>query len=143
MLNRYPLWKTLLIVFALALGGLYALPNLYPDDLAVQVSGASSSTPIDDAVLEQASDALSDAGLADKSSELNSKSVLLRFTDSDTQLRAKAVIADALGDDYVVALNLAPTTPDWLTNLGAGPMKLGLDLLIKWFQVYDQKFIVK
>jgi preprotein translocase subunit SecD len=128
VLNRYPLWKTLLIVFALALGGLYALPNLYPDDLAVQVSGASSSTPIDDAVLAQASDAIVAAGLVSKATELTDKSALLRFADSDTQLRAKAVIADALGDDYVTALNLAPTTPTWLTNVGAGPMKLGLDL---------------
>lgn len=128
MLNRYPLWKSLLILLALTLGGLYALPNLYPDDLAVQVSGASSATPIDDRVMVRADKALADAGLTSKATELSDKSLLLRFDDADTQLRAKAIVADALGDDYVAALNLAPTTPDWLTNMGAGPMKLGLDL---------------
>ena len=128
MLNRYPLWKSLLILFALTLGGLYALPNLYPDDLAVQVSGASSATPIDDRVKVRADKALADAGLTSKATELSDKSLLLRFDDADTQLRAKAIVADALGDDYVAALNLAPTTPDWLTSMGAGPMKLGLDL---------------
>jgi preprotein translocase subunit SecD len=128
VLNRYPLWKSLLILLALTLGGLYALPNLYPDDLAVQVSGASSATPIDDRVMVRADKALADAGLASKATELSDKSLLLRFDDADTQLRAKAIVADALGDDYVAALNLAPTTPDWLTNMGAGPMKLGLDL---------------
>lgn len=128
MLNRYPLWKSLLIVLALTLGGLYALPNLYPDDLAVQVSGASSATPIDDRVKVRADKALAGAGLNSKATELSDKSLLLRFDDADTQLRAKAIVADALGDDYVAALNLAPTTPDWLTNMGAGPMKLGLDL---------------
>ncbi len=128
MLNRYPLWKSLLILLALTLGGLYALPNLYPDDLAVQVSGASSATPIDDRVMVRADKALADAGLTSKATELSDKSLLLRFDDADTQLRAKAIVADALGDDYVAALNLAPTTPDWLTSMGAGPMKLGLDL---------------
>ena len=128
MLNRYPLWKSLLILLALTLGGLYALPNLYPDDLAVQVSGASSATPIDDRVKVRADKALAGAGLTSKATELSDKSLLLRFDDADAQLRAKAIVADALGDDYVAALNLAPTTPDWLTNMGAGPMKLGLDL---------------
>jgi preprotein translocase subunit SecD len=128
VLNRYPLWKSLLILLALTLGGLYALPNLYPDDLAVQVSGASSATPIDDRVKVRADKALAGAGLTSKATELSDKSLLLRFDDADAQLRAKAIVADALGDDYVAALNLAPTTPDWLTNMGAGPMKLGLDL---------------
>jgi preprotein translocase subunit SecD len=124
VLNRYPLWKSLLILLALTLGGLYALPNLYPDDLAVQVSGASSATPIDDRVMVRADKALADAGLASKATELSDKSLLLRFDDADTQLRAKAIVADALGDDYVAALNLAPTTPDWLTN-GCWPYETG------------------
>ena len=128
MLNHYPLWKNLLIVVGLALGGLYALPNLYPDDLAIQISGARSATVIDDRVLDEVVYALGEADLSTTGVALTDKNVLVRVTDSESQLRAKAALSDALGDKYVTALNLAPTTPDWLTNLGAGPMKLGLDL---------------
>ena len=128
MLNHYPLWKNLLIVVGLALGGLYALPNLYPDDLAIQISGARSATVIDDRVLDEVVYALGEADLSTTGVALTDKNVLVRVTDSESQLRAKAALSDALGDQYVTALNLAPTTPDWLTNLGAGPMKLGLDL---------------
>ena len=128
MLNRYPLWKSLLIIVGLALGGLYALPNLYPDDLAIQISGARSATVIDEQVLDQATQALEQAGLSATGIELTAKNVLVRVADSESQLRAKAILSDALGNNYLSALNLAPTTPDWLTNVGAGPMKLGLDL---------------
>ena len=128
MLNRYPLWKSLLIIVSLALGGLYALPNLYPDDLAIQISGARSATVIDEQVLDQVVYALEQADLSTTGVELTAKNVLVRVADSESQLHTKAVLSDALGDKYVTALNLAPTTPDWLTNLGAGPMKLGLDL---------------
>jgi preprotein translocase subunit SecD len=128
VLNRYPLWKNLLIIVGLALGGLYALPNLYPDDLAIQISGARSATLIDEQVLDEAVDALNQANLNTIGVELSDKNLLVRVTNSESQLRAKAVLSDALGDNYVTALNLAPTTPDWLSNLGAGPMKLGLDL---------------
>ena len=128
MLNRYPLWKSLLIIVGLALGGLYALPNLYPDDLAIQISGARSATVIDEQVLDQATQALEQAGLSATGIELTAKNVLVRVADSESQLRAKAILSDALGNNYLTALNLAPTTPDWLANLGAGPMKLGLDL---------------
>jgi preprotein translocase subunit SecD len=128
VLNRYPLWKSLLIIVGLALGGLYALPNLYPDDLAIQISGARSATVIDEQVLDQATQALEQAGLSATGIELTAKNVLVRVADSESQLRAKAILSDALGNNYLSALNLAPTTPDWLTNVGAGPMKLGLDL---------------
>ena len=128
MLNRYPLWKNLLIIVGLALGGLYALPNLYPDDLAIQISGARSATVIDEQVLDEAVHALDQADLSTIGVELTDKNVLVRVASSESQLRAKALLSEALGNKYVTALNLAPTTPDWLTNLGAGPMKLGLDL---------------
>ncbi|HCH32167.1 MAG TPA: protein translocase subunit SecD [Oceanospirillaceae bacterium] len=128
MLNRYPLWKSLLILVSLALGGLYALPNLYPDDLAIQISGARSATVIDTQVLDEAAHVLSQAQLDTIGIELTEKNVLIRVADSESQLQAKALLSDAMGEGYVTALNLAPTTPDWLTNLGAGPMKLGLDL---------------
>ncbi|GGC04287.1 protein translocase subunit SecD [Marinobacterium zhoushanense] len=128
MLNRYPLWKNLLIIFVLLVAGLYAAPNLYPEDYAVQVSGSREAYTVDSALIGRLEQDLSQAGVAFKSAELNEGTGLIRFADSDGQLRAKDVISKALGSNYVVALNLAPTTPDWLTSVGAGPMKLGLDL---------------
>lgn len=128
MLNRYPLWKYLLILFIMVLGGIYAAPNLYPDDPALQISGASSGTPIDQSLLSRATQALDEAGIDYGKAELTDKNALIRFTDGETQLKAKAAVTRVLGDDYLIALNLAPTTPEWLVDLGASPMKLGLDL---------------
>lgn len=128
MLNRYPLWKNILILLVICLGLVYALPNLYPDDYALQISGSRSSTTIDDRVLKRAEQALTKAGIAYRDAEIAEKNAMLRFESGEEQLAAKPIIQAALGDDYVAALNLAPTTPDWLTSLGAGPMKLGLDL---------------
>ncbi|WP_322981132.1 protein translocase subunit SecD [Pseudomonas sp. C11] len=130
MLNKYPLWKYLLIVAVLAVGLVYSIPNLYPDDPAVQISGASSALTIEQADLDRASKALQDAGIAVKAASLaeRGRGGLIRLTKQDDQLPAKDVVRRTLGDDYVVALNLAQTTPQWLRNLGASPMKLGLDL---------------
>ena len=130
MLNKYPLWKYLLILAVLAIGFIYSAPNLYPDDPAIQVSGASTALQINQADLDRVSKALTDAGIGVKSASLGKegKAGLLRLQDKADQLPAKDVVRKALGDDYVVALNLAPTTPQWLRNLGASPMKLGLDL---------------
>ncbi len=129
-MNRYPLWKYITILFFVAVGLFYALPNLYPDDPAVQISGASSSLVLDESEIEVAVRTLEKAGIPVKSTEISPKgeSVLIRLTDSEDQLPAKAAISERLGHDYVVALNLAPTTPEWLTSMGAYPMKLGLDL---------------
>ncbi len=130
MLNRYPLWKYLLIVVVLALGLIYATPNLYPDDPAIQISGASSTQTIEQSDLDLIEQALASAGLQTKGSELgsNGRSGLVRLVNRSDQLGAQDVVRDALGRDYVVAQNLAPTTPEWLMNIGAGPMTLGLDL---------------
>jgi preprotein translocase subunit SecD len=130
MLNKYPLWKYLLILAVLAVGLVYSIPNLYPDDPAVQISGASSALSIERADLDRAGKALQDAGIAVKDIGLDERgrTGLIRLTKQDDQLPAKDVVRRALGDDYVVALNLAQTTPDWLRSLGASPMKLGLDL---------------
>ena len=129
-MNRYPLWKYLTIFLFVAVGIFYALPNLYPDDPAVQISGASSATRMGEQQLKVAVAALDAAGIAVKDTEVSSRgnSVLIRLTDNENQLPAKAAISERLGHDFVVALNLAPTTPEWLTSLGATPMKLGLDL---------------
>ena len=130
MLNRFPLWKYLLILAVLAIAVIYSAPNLYPDDPAIQVTGASTSQEIGEADLERISKALVDGGIAVKSASLDEqgRGGLVRLERQDDQLPAKDIVRRALGDAYVVALNLAPTTPDWLRNLGASPMKLGLDL---------------
>ena len=130
MLNKYPLWKYLLILSVLAIGLVYSIPNLYPDDPAVQISGASSALSIEQADVDRASKALTDAGIAVKAASIDERGRggLIRLTRQDDQLPAKDIVRRALGDDYVVALNLAQTTPDWLRSLGASPMKLGLDL---------------
>ena len=128
MLNRYPLWKYLLILFVAALGFIYSVPNLYTPDPAVQVSGDSSGTDIDQAVLQQVEKALNEAGIDYFGAEANGKSALVRFQNGDQQIRAQRALKSALGTSYIVALNSAPTTPDWLSSLGAAPMKLGLDL---------------
>ncbi len=131
MLNKYPLWKNLLLLVVVIVGGIYSLPNLYPDDHAVQISGSSASIKVDILAVDRAKEALKKAGISYKSAKLLPKlpkSGLIRFADAETQLEAKKVVTDALGKNFVVALNLAPTTPSWLANLGASPMKLGLDL---------------
>ncbi|WP_276487275.1 protein translocase subunit SecD [Ectopseudomonas mendocina] len=130
MLNKYPLWKYLLILSVLAIGLVYSIPNLYPDDPAVQISGASSALSIEQADVDRASKSLTDAGIQVKAASIDERGRggLIRLTRQDDQLPAKDIVRRALGDDYVVALNLAQTTPDWLRSLGASPMKLGLDL---------------
>ncbi len=130
MLNKYPLWKNLLIVFIVIVGFFYAAPNLYAPDPAVQISGESSAVVIDDKLLSLVSKALDSAGIAYFGEEVAAKgtSALVRLKDREQQLPAQAVIQRALGDDYIVALNLAQTTPQWLANWGAQPMKYGLDL---------------
>ena len=130
MLNKYPLWKYVLILAVLAIGFIYSAPNLYPDDPAIQITGASTSLQVNQADLERASKALVDAGIQVKAATLaaDAKGGLLRLTKAEDQLPAKDVVRKAMGDDYVVALNLAQTTPTWLRKIGAHPMKLGLDL---------------
>jgi preprotein translocase subunit SecD len=130
MLNKYPLWKYLLVLFVLLLGLFYAAPNLYAPDPALQITGESSALQIDDKTWQRALAALDDAGIEHFGEVINpnGRNALLRLTDVGEQLRAQAVVARALGDGYIVALNLAPTTPQWLSDFGAQPMKLGLDL---------------
>ena len=128
MLNKYPLWKNLIILVALAIGFIYALPNLFPDDYAVQITGARSSTEVDARVLERAVQALESQGIEVKSSSLQDRDALIRVTNGEDQLQARPAVQAILGKDYLVALNQAASTPGWLRSLGAGPMKLGLDL---------------
>ncbi|MGH1438762.1 MAG: protein translocase subunit SecD [Cellvibrionaceae bacterium] len=128
MLNRYPLWKNLLVLGIVALGFIYSAANLYAPDPAVQLSGASSSLIISQNTVNKATKALDAKGIEYFGETFTDKNVLIRLRNKDDQLPAKELIKAAMGDDYVVALNMAPTTPAWLDNLGATPMKLGLDL---------------
>ncbi|MEE2763907.1 MAG: protein translocase subunit SecD [Pseudomonadota bacterium] len=128
MLNKYPLWKNLVILVALVIGFIYALPNLFPDDHAIQITGARSSTEVNNTILDRAVKALESEGIEVKSSSLQDRDALIRLTNGDDQLQARPIVQSALSNDYLVALNMAPSTPDWLKSLGAGPMKLGLDL---------------
>jgi preprotein translocase subunit SecD len=130
MLNKFPLWKYLLILAVLAIGFLYSAANLYPDDPAIQISGNSSAMRVEQADLDRASRALEAAGISVKAVSVanQGRAGLLRLNNAEDQLPAKDVVRKALSDEFVVALNLAQTTPDWLRNLGGSPMKLGLDL---------------
>ncbi|WP_108124919.1 protein translocase subunit SecD [Saccharospirillum mangrovi] len=128
MLNKYPLWKYAVIVIVLALGILYSLPNLFPADPAVQVRGADAGMVMNQTSLNRISSLLDEAGIDHFGEEIVGQSALVRLHSNDAQLDAKAAIQRGLGSDYIVALNLAPTTPDWLTAIGAQPMSLGLDL---------------
>ena len=130
MLNKYPLWKYLLVLGIVLLGFFYAAPNLYAPDPALQISGESSSQLIDAEILSQAGRALEQHGIEFFGAEVEEggSSGLLRLHSRDDQLPAQNRVQRALGDDFIVALNLAPTTPAWLSDWGAQPMKLGLDL---------------
>lgn len=128
MLNRYPIWKNLLILLVIGVGVVYALPNLYPEDPAVQISGTRSSTEITSADLKRAEQALEQAGIEVLQASLENSNALIRLLADEQQLAAREVIQQSLGDKYVVALAQAATTPEWLVNLGARGVNLGLDL---------------
>ncbi len=125
-LNHYPLWKYLLILFVIVVLALYALPNLYPNVPAVQVSHESGE--LSDTTLSTLLQALKDKGIAVQGEEQQDNKILLRFADTEQQLLASEVSKEALDGRHIVALNLAPATPGWLRVLGASPMNLGLDL---------------
>ncbi len=125
---RYPPWKYLLIIVVLIISTLYALPSLYPDEPAVQISGAKAGTQIDASIVQKAEQILTTEKIASHDNSFSNNAALLRVDSSESQLKAKEALRRGLGEDYVVALNLAPTTPEWLQKIGAKPMKLGLDL---------------
>ncbi|WP_286341610.1 protein translocase subunit SecD [Ferrimonas sp. YFM] len=127
MLNKYPLWKSLMVVFIIAIGALYALPNVFGEDPALQIS-AGRNAEVTPSTLTRLQSAVESQGLTIKRAELENGQILIRFNSGDDQLKAKDLVSKELGDDYFVALNLAPATPDWLAAIGGSPMKLGLDL---------------
>jgi preprotein translocase subunit SecD len=132
-MNRYPVWKYVIIVIALVVGGLYALPNFFGESPAVQVSSVKPLVKVDMGTLTQVEAALKVAGISPDLVTLDGASVKVRLADTDTQLKAKdaiqkALVPDAANPGYVVALNLLSSSPAWLTSLHASPMYLGLDL---------------
>ena len=127
MLNRFPLWKNLMVIIITLIGGLYALPNLYGEDPSVQISGTRGQEATTE-TLAQVNNALASLNISPKATQLENGSILVRLEKDDQQLPAKEKISEVLGDKYSVALNLAPATPTWLTDIGGSPMKRGLDL---------------
>lgn len=126
-MNQYPFWKYLLVLSVLVGGILYALPNLYGDNPVVQISGTNKAT-LTAADRGRIDKVLSGKQAAPSSSSMEGDSLILRFDDTDTQLKAYGLVRDTLGYNYSVVMNLAPATPEWLKNINALPMYLGLDL---------------
>ncbi len=126
-MNHYSGWKNALIVFFLFISTLYALPNLYGSDLAIQITGTGDYV-IQEKDLKSINETLSENRIDYKSATIENNNVLVRFNDSKSQLTSKALLKDSLSRNYVVALNLAPSIPQWLSSLGGKAMSLGLDL---------------
>ena len=128
VIMQYPAWKYLVIVVVLIIAGLYAAPNLYPDEPAVQITSAAAGTQLSESVLTESQSLLKEAGINYHDGNFEGNTALVRLDNTEEQLKAREVLRQNLGENYVVALNLAQTTPEWLRSIGAKPMKLGLDL---------------
>ncbi len=126
-MNRYPLWKYILIIIIVIIGTIYALPNIYGTDPAVQITPARGGE-VSELTELQAQVGLDTINLKPTSTSILENSLLLRFNNEEDQLKAQEALKKSMGKDFVVALNLAPSTPEWLRKLGAEPMFLGLDL---------------
>ncbi len=132
-MNRYPLWKYLIVVFALAFGLIYTLPNFFGESPAVQISSAKPTLKVDTKTLDRVETAIAAAGIENKGIFLDTNGVKVRLKDADTQLKAKDLLEKHFNPDpadpqYVIALNLLSSSPQWLTSMHALPMYLGLDL---------------
>ncbi|MFC0179420.1 protein translocase subunit SecD [Thorsellia kenyensis] len=127
MINKYPLWKYILLIIAILVGIIFALPNLYGEDPAIQINGARG-TEVSLATRDRVENVLRTKDITFSNINLSNGSILIRFLDQKDQLSAKTALLDELGKDYIIALNLAPATPAWLKAINAEPLKLGLDL---------------
>lgn len=128
MKNRYSIWKYTALLLAITIAVIYALPNLYAEDPAIQISSAERTIIVTDQTKVQVTAVLTEADIYTKSIVRDDGSLLLRFRDTDSQLQARDIIQNELGEGYTIALNLAPSTPAWMAKIGADPMKQGLDL---------------
>jgi preprotein translocase subunit SecD len=127
-MNRYPIWKYVLILMTVALATLYTLPNLFGESPAVQIASVRATVKVNTELQHNAEAILKAAGVKTEDAFFDGNSVKFRFKDTEVQLKAKDLLQAKLGDDYSVALNLISDTPSWLTKIGAKPMSLGLDL---------------
>jgi len=127
-MNRYPLWKYLIIAVSLLLGLFYTLPNFYGESPAVQISPLRTTANVDTGLLQKVENALKQANLVSSGIFLDEGSIKVRFDNTDVQIKARDILQTVLGNDFIVALNLLPNSPQWLTSVGALPMYLGLDL---------------
>ncbi|MCL5049536.1 MAG: protein translocase subunit SecD [Firmicutes bacterium] len=127
MLNKFPTWKYLMVIIVVAIGALYALPNLYGEDPAIQIS-AQRSGEVTTSTMTQVQRALESNGIEPRGVTLEDSTILVRLESDDQQLAAQDILNAELGRDYIVALNLAPAQPAWLAAIGGQPLKLGLDL---------------
>ena len=142
-MNRYPWWKNLIIILVLVLAAFLALPNIFGENPALQISKRNAL--LDRGALDRAEAALKAANIPIKSARLEDKDGLIQFDSTDAQLKAVNVVRSALGEDYPVALNLAPAAPRWMTDLGVKPMLLGLDLRggVHFLMQVDMKAAIK
>lgn len=145
MQNRYPLWKNLMLLGLFVIGLIYALPNIYPVDPAVQISVTGENAKLDKNTLDKITLVLGEANLKASQTEQHPESLLLRFSDTENQIKARDIIKATLGNDFSVALNLASRTPHWLEVIGAYPMKLGLDLRggVNFLEEVDTNSLIK
>src|SRR6185503_12285452 len=127
-MNRYPLWKYILVALALTVGLFYTLPNFFGEVPAVQISPAKSTAKVDETLLSRVDQALTEASIKPDGIFLDPASIKVRLANTDLQLKAKDVLQSKLGENYVVALNLLSSSPHWLAKINALPMYLGLDL---------------
>ena len=127
-MNRYPLWKYVVIAVALLVGIVYTVPNFFPEVPAVQVSSSKPGVKLDAALQASVEEALKAASIPFRGDAVDPTGIKVRFADLETQLKAKDVLQEKLGPNYIVALNLLSASPEWLTAIGAKPMYLGLDL---------------
>ena len=127
-MNRFSIWTYTFILMVLSIGVIYSLPNLYPAKPAIQIAYTDSGKSADQILLNQVKDILEDQSTGVESVGLKDNNIIAKFDNFDDQLAGKAALQKILLDDAIVALNLEPSTPQWLRNIGGGPLKLGLDL---------------
>ncbi|GGW86678.1 protein translocase subunit SecD [Alteromonas halophila] len=127
MLNKNSIWKVLTVILVIGICALYALPNLYGEDHAVQISAGRDAT-VTEQMVDEVTQALSEKNITPKRVEFENEQILVRLDNAENQLVARETLEQTLSGDYYVAMNLAPDTPAWLEDLGGTPMKLGLDL---------------
>ena len=127
-MNRYPLWKNILVLVVLLLGLTYSIPNLFGESPAVQITTAKATSKLDPIMLGQVEAVLKQENIQYDGIFMDASGIKVRFADTDTQIKAKDALRNSLNKDFVIALNLISRSPAWLTSIAARPMYLGLDL---------------